>query len=116
MSWIQKTEDGGTEVVVKESEFHRVNVGPNDQLRVRALEKPVAIWIPSGYMVTVTAERGMVIDVAEVVEHHDVVSMEGKLREMRNDKRKAENAARRAKRRSRRLERPEREPKEERGG
>ena len=116
MSWIQKTE-GGKDMMAVESEFHRVTLGPWDQLLLRARDKPVAIWVPSNYQVTITAERETVLDVAEVVEHEDIVSMEKRLREMRNEKRRAEREARRAKRRARQLlERPDRPPREERGG
>lgn len=114
MSWIQKTEEG-TEMMAVESEFHRVTLGSGDQLQVRAQDKPVAVWVPSNYKVTITAERETVLDLAEVVEHEDIVSMERKLREMRNEKRRAERDARRAKRRVRRLDRPDRPPREERG-
>lgn len=89
----------------EEAPFHRVALTPSDELLVKPRDKPVAVWIPSGYEVVIRAPRGVTLDLAEVVEHHDVVTMDRALREKDRRVRNAERRARRAKRKLRGLDR-----------
>lgn len=89
----------------KEGSFHRVVLTPNDVLTVTPHGKPVAVWVPSGYEVQIVARRGVVLDLAEAVEHHDVVSMERRLREKDKQLRAVVKREKRARRKLRGLDR-----------
>lgn len=92
--------------VEEDSVFHRIELSPMDGLTVTASEKPAAVWIPAGATIHILSKKAVVIDVSEVVEHEDIVSMDAKLRELKQDARKARQNERRARRRLRRGERP----------
>lgn len=107
MSWVQVSDKDSNVTYVREEKFHRVNLSPQDQLQLFSEDKPIAVWVPSGYRVTVTAEKEVVLDIAEVVEHHDIVSMDRVLREKDRELRDAQRRERQARRRARRIERAE---------
>ena len=90
----------------QEARFHRVEMKQSDTLWVQAGDKPTTVWIPAGNEIGLMVGKAMVLDISEVVEHEDIVSMGEKLRDMRRAQVKAEAQARRAKRRLRRGERP----------
>jgi hypothetical protein len=60
----------------KDGPFHRVPISPGDVLKVRPGDKPVAVWVPSGYEVRISSDVEVVLDCAEAIEHHDVVTMD----------------------------------------
>lgn len=92
------TQDG----VTTDARFHRVNVEAGWSIAVAADAKPTAIWIPSGCEVVVMMSTSAVLDISEVVDHEDVVSMEKKLREMKKVELRAKAKERQARRRLRR--------------
>jgi hypothetical protein len=97
-----------TDDVPEQGEFRRVPMNCDDELVVTAGEKPVAVWLPSHASMKVVAIGGFVLDASEAVQHHDIISMEQKIREYDRRKRVVGRALRRAKRKLRGLERPDR--------
>lgn len=100
-----KVERDGIEA---EGAFHRLVVSPDIPVRVYPQERAVAVWLPSNSEVTVSSEKEIVIDLAENVDHEDVVSMDRKLREKDKLIKALRRALRRAQRRLRGLDRPDR--------
>jgi hypothetical protein len=87
---------------------HRLVLDNDETVEVTAEEQPVAMWVPSNCTVRVLAPHGAVLDFGELVQHHDVVSLERTIREHDKRTRIVKRALRRAKRRLRGLERPDR--------
>lgn len=106
MSEVQRIANTGEQGLPETARFHRVELQAGDSLMVTASDKPTAVWIPSGYTVLLSPGKAMTLDISEMVEHDDIVSLDQKLREMRRIQKRAEQEARRAKRRLRRGERP----------
>lgn len=99
----------------KKAPFHRVEMKRGETLMVKADDKPTAVWIPAGYQIGLMVDKDVVLDISEVVEHDDIVSLDQKLREMKRVERSAKASEKRARRRLRQLNRPEhnRRPKTE---
>ena len=92
--------------VETDARFHRVKVTSGEGIAVTAGEKPTAVWLPSGCEAVILLTTEAVLDISEVVDHEDIVSMDEKLREMKRAERQSGLEARRARRRLRRGERP----------
>jgi hypothetical protein len=109
---LDEEEVGVTEIIrgnesTKKAPFHRVEMKQGQPLMVKAGDKPTAIWIPAGYEIGLMVGKDVVLDISEVVEHDDIVSLDQKLREMKRAERSAKASEKRARRRLRRGGRPE---------
>jgi antitoxin (DNA-binding transcriptional repressor) of toxin-antitoxin stability system len=104
MSFVYHAKDGDI-AYAEEKKFHRRSVSKGESVKIVARDEPVAIWVPSNSEVTIQSDVETVIDVSEVVQHEDIVSMEKKIREMRKKQREAERREKRSRRRLRGLDR-----------
>lgn len=86
----------------------RLVLEKNEAMEVTAEEQPVAMWVPSNCTVRIFAPHGAVLDFGELVQHHDVVSLERTIREHDKRTRIVKRALRRARRKLRGLDRPDR--------
>ena len=86
----------------KRARFHRVELKRGEPLMVKADDQPTAVWIPSGYEIGLMVDKDVVLDISEVVEHEDIVSLDKKLRDMKRAETRAKAGERRARRRLRR--------------
>lgn len=103
MSWASLANDDGVQEYADHKEFHRVNLPPNNTLTVVATEQPLSIWVPAGGEVQIrTPGSGLVLDLSEVVQHEDIVSLDRKLRAMKMEVVEAKHREKRAARRLRR--------------
>lgn len=89
----------------KSLKFERVPLSANDVLRVTVGPKPIAVWVPSNYTIDITAPRDVTLDISEVVDHHDIVSLSQAREQAHREVRAARAREKRARRRLRRLER-----------
>ena len=88
--------------------FHRAEIGGENSITICPEEKAVAVWLPSNARVTITSEKGIMVDATENVDHEDVVSLDHKLREKDRVIKKTRRALWRSRRRFRDLDRPDR--------